>query len=100
VITSGARASGSLAARLQATADDITADATGDVALVAWLNYDSPRQDESAISGSAAASGAPALNQFSTSASTNAGPTPGAACGAASSLAAGRPFLRHKTQSI
>jgi pimeloyl-ACP methyl ester carboxylesterase len=51
------------AGRLQTSADHM-ANARGDVAVIAWLNYDSPGQDPSAVNGSAAASGAPELAQF------------------------------------
>ncbi len=52
------------AARLQVTADFMAGDPTGDVAVIAWLGYDAPGQNLGALSGRAAAAGAPELNQF------------------------------------
>jgi hypothetical protein len=54
----------SRAGALRQTADDLTAGADGDVAVVAWLGYDTPGQDASAVRGHHAEAGAPLLDRF------------------------------------
>ena len=49
---------------VQAAADDLTYGTTGDVAVVAWLGYDAPGADGSAIGHGHAEAGAPLLDGF------------------------------------
>ncbi|MQA85014.1 MAG: hypothetical protein GEV03_10415 [Streptosporangiales bacterium] len=52
------------AERIQAAADDLTADRRGDVAVVAWLGYDTPGVDLSALRSSFAEAGGRELDGF------------------------------------
>jgi alpha/beta hydrolase family protein len=52
------------AGRIRDTADALTPDIPADVSVVAWLGYDAPGQDVTAVTGQRAEAGAPALSAF------------------------------------
>jgi hypothetical protein len=52
------------AGRLRAAADALTPSVDGDVAVIAWLGYDAPEQDASALGGARADDGAARLSRF------------------------------------